>query len=238
MTKLKLGVLAFWIAALCVTHALYQTGASAQAGRKPLVEIPESSKVEDLDRAIQKRFLSEPFFGIARIMPATPQPLRSGHVGGFSPNIGEEAEIVDFFRRSGWRVGIYLYGRRATPREKDGKPTGDFDIRYRVNEPVPVTFGLKEKDLPGAKRLVDEVKEAFLRFQAESLADTGEVSFRKGDWSFVAKPVRAVNESCIRCHTDYVITQKVGEDRYAFRKRAVGDVNGVIVYGFSKDEDD
>ena len=81
-----------------------------------------------------------------------------------------------------------------------------------------------------------EVKDAFLFFQRNEHESESNIQFTKGEWTFVAKPVRAANESCIRCHTDYVITEKLDHDRYKFRKRAVGDVNGIIVYGFSRNE--
>lgn len=140
------------------------------------------------------------------------------------------------FEKDGWKVGLYLFGRRAMPDGKDENPLDKFKIRYRINSPVPITWGMKEKELPKAKKLIKEVKAAFIAFQSPSGENEARYQFTQGDWTYIAKPVRAVNQSCIRCHTDYVITEKLDDKRFRFRKRAVGDVNGIIVYGFSKND--
>lgn len=129
-----------------------------------------------------------------------------------------------------------MFGRRAEPSENEKNPLGKFKIRYRINEPVPVTWGLREKHLPNSKKLIGEVKEAFLKFQAANQPHENNFQFTKGDWTFVARPVRVLNDSCIKCHTDYVVTSKLDDGRFQFRKKAVGDVNGVIVYSFLKEE--
>lgn len=198
--------------------------------------LPNLPDIDRFDTAVQKRFLTEPSFGMARMTPTTPQPLESAHVRSFHPKDGVESLLVDEFTRDGWRVGLYLFGRSARPKEKKDNPMDSFDIRYRINQPVPVTLGLHAKELPGAKKLIDDVKNAFLKFQGETDTVGSEVRFEKGDWTFVAKPVRAVNDSCIRCHTDYVITEKLDDGKFKFRKRAVGDVNGIIVYGYSRND--
>lgn len=186
------------------------------------------SDLERFNLAVQKRFLTEPSFGMSRIA----QTL--SHMRGFHPNGEEESALVKGFNDNGWKIGIYLYGRTALPRESKNNSQRKFDIKYRVNQPVPVTWGLKEKELPNAKKLMPEVKEAFLNFQTNKNPDEGNLQFTKGNWTFLAKPVRAMNDSCIRCHTDYVITEKLGDGKFKLRKRAVGDVNGIVVYGYSK----
>ena len=206
------------------------------------VNSPATDVIDRFDQAIQQRFLTQPNFGMARIVeirtPWPPQPLESNHVRSFSPVNEDERDVLARFEKEGWMTGIYLFGKRATPRQKAEDPMGRFDIRYRVNKPVPISGGLKDGDLPGPKKIVREVKDAFMRFQSATDPQS-EVRFEKGNWSFVARPVRAVNQSCVQCHTDYVVTANLGDGKYEFRKRKVGDVNGVIVYGFSKkDEED
>jgi hypothetical protein len=199
--------------------------------------VPDRSVIDRFDQAVQKRFITQPDFGIARIVemrtPWPPQPLESRHVRSFSPVNDDERELVAKLEKEGWLTGIYLFGKRATPRENAKEPMSKFDIRYRVKRPVPVSAGLKESNLPGSKKIIREVKDAFMRFQSATDAPV-DMRFQKGDWTFVAKPVRAVNESCVTCHADYVVTTKLDNGKFQFRKRQVGDVNGVIVYGFSK----
>lgn len=195
---------------------------------------PNVASIDRLDHAVQRRFLTEPFFGIRRIEPTTPEPLESIHVGSFSARTDEERAIVSGIGKDGWLSAIYLFGRRATPRGDKTNPYRKFDIRYRVNLPVPVTPELERDKLPKSKKLIDDVKKAFARFQSAPAADPAEYRFAQGKWEFVAKPVRAVNQSCVSCHTDWVVNADLGDGRYEFRQRKIGDVNGVIVYGFSK----
>ena len=196
--------------------------------------VPDANLIGRFDGAVQRRFLEQPRFGMARIAPTTPQPLRSGHVPSFEALNEEENAVLSQLSKQGWKTAIYLFGKRATPREGKKDPMSKFDIRYRLNEPVPVSVGLwKDNDLPGPKKIIREVKDAFTQFQSES-ETPAELSFVKGEWSFVARPVRAVNESCVSCHADYVVTAKLDDGKYRFRKRRIGDVNGVIVYAFAR----
>jgi len=195
--------------------------------------VPDADLIDRFDRALQQRFLKEPFFGMARIAPRPPQPHRIEHGSSITPVNDEETQILSELAKGEWNVGVYLYGKRALPREDRKDPLEKFSIHYRINRPVAVSHGLEEDDLPGSKKLVKEIKEAFLKFQSGS-AETTDVRFTKGEWTFVARPVRAVNQSCVTCHADYVVTAKLPDGKYQFRKRKIGDVNGVIVYGFSK----
>lgn len=206
------------------------TGNAEQTSNPSMPDQPDIDRFND---AMQKRFLTEPFFGIARMAPTTPQPLRSGHVGGFHPQGEEETSILSEFQKDGWKVGLYLFGRRAVPDEKRKNPLEKFKIRYRLNQPLPIT-GVEEKELPGSKKLIDEVKSAFLAFQAAENPARVRYQFSRGEWTYIAKPVLAMNQNCLKCHTDYVITEKLDDGKFKFRKRAVGDVNGIIVYGFTK----
>ncbi|MGI8639845.1 MAG: c-type heme family protein [Pyrinomonadaceae bacterium] len=194
---------------------------------------PENALVDRFDNAIQQRFLTEPYFGIRRIQPVYPP---NPHLEQFSPINDEEKASVAGFEKEGWKVGLYLFGRRATPKIVDGKEQKEFSINYRLNKPLPITRELNEKQLPKAEKLLKEVKAAFLDFQTPNSPNENEYEFSIGKWSYVAKPVRAVNQSCLKCHTDYVMTEKIGDGKYKFRKRQVGDANGVVVYGFVKND--
>jgi hypothetical protein len=201
------------------------------AERAAPVLSPDRALVTRFDNAIQRRFLTEPNFGMARIGPVR---RRSPHLSHFSPSNDEESSSVADIEKGGWRAALYLFGRRSTPKGKKGHELEKFDIRYRLNRPLTITADLKRGQVPSGKKLIGEVKEAFLGFQTPGSPNENNYEFTIGDWSYFAKPVRAANASCIQCHTDYVITEKLGEDKYKFRKRAVGDVNGVLVYGFAR----
>lgn len=192
---------------------------------------PENSLVDRFDKAIQQRFLTEPDFGIRRIQPVYPP---NPHLEQFSPINDEEKASVADFEKNGWNVSLHLFGRRAYPKIVDGKEQKKFSINYRLNKPLPITGELRREKLPKAEKLLKQVKAAFLEFQTPNSPNENDYKFSIGKWSYVAKAVRAVNQSCLKCHTDYVITEKIEDDKYKFRKRQVGDANGVIVYGFSR----
>lgn len=192
---------------------------------------PESSLVDRFDKVVQQRFLTEPYFGIRRIQPV---PAPNPHLEYFSPINQEEAASVAAFEKNGWNVSLYLFGRRATPKIVDGKAQKKFSINYRLNKPLSITKELEASKLPKPEKLLKQVKTAFLAFQTPNNPNENDYQFSIGKWSYVARPVRAVNQSCLKCHTDYVITEEIEDDKYKFRKRRVGDANGVLVYGFAK----
>jgi hypothetical protein len=233
---LKITVLAAWLICLSglVFHRSFPAEAQTKSNANARPRKPDVALIDKFDNEIKARFLTAPFFGIARIAPSTPQPLRSGHLSGFAPIDQNEAASVKQFNDDGWNVGIYLYGRRTEPKLKDGRPVDKFNIKYRVNRPVPVTFGLKETQLQEPADLVRYVKLAFLEYQKAEPGTEKGFEFENGDWSYVARPVRAVNESCLKCHNDYVVTDKLGNGKVNVRKRRVGDVNGILLYAFRK----
>jgi hypothetical protein len=230
MQRLKLVVLGIWLIALG-SFLLFDSPTTRAQTSVPLVQADMPS-IERFDNVIQQRFLNSPGFGGARIAPRTPQPLRSNHVGGFTPRDEAERSILNKF--AGWDVGIYLFGRWTMPDEK--AKTKKFKMRYRAIQPIPVTPGRKEGDFPKAKKIADEVKNAFFAFQSVSEADQKPYEFSRGDWRYIATPVRVANQSCIQCHTDYVATERRADGRFSFRKKTVGDVNGILVYALRRSE--
>ena len=208
-----------------------RAGAFEPDGKTKSNPKPEPATVDRFDKAIQQRFLMEPSLGITRIAPVFPP---NPHLREFYPRDDEERNRVADFVKNNWKVDLYLFGRRAQPTVVDGKTQEEFTVNYRLNKPVSVTRDIKAKDLPKAEKLLDKVKVAFQEFQTPNSPNENHYEFSIGRWFYVARPVRASSESCLRCHTDYVITSKVKGDKYKFRKRKVGDVNGVLVYGFAK----
>jgi hypothetical protein len=235
--KLKIAVLVGWFIFGCALLSLnIFAPINGQAQKKlnernSLKSKPDTEIIERFDKQIQQRFLTEPSFGIYRIAPTKPI---NPHFEQFYPKNDEESASVDEFQNDGWKASIYLFGKRSTPKIVNEKKTDKFQINYRLFDPIPVTFGLKEKNLHQSTKLLKEVKKAFLEFQTPDSLNKNEYAFEIGKWSYVAKPVLASKQSCVQCHQDYVVTEKIGGGKFKFRKRQIGDVNGVLVYGFSR----
>lgn len=164
-------------------------------------------------------------FGMRRIGPQ-PNP----HLEYFEPSTEEEKQAVADLQNGQWKVGIYLIGRRAyeNPSRKDKDDKKRLLVQYKLNDPLPITKNMKKRELADPKRLRDRADEAFEKFKEANSYD-----FSLGKWSYVARPVRA-RESCLKCHTDFFVTSKLGERRYTYRSRRVGDPIGVLVYAIGK----
>jgi hypothetical protein len=182
---------------------------------------PPARLIDNFDAIIQKRFLTMPNFGIARVVNPFPARMSSTHLSSFSPRDADE-----------FAVGMYLFGRRVIRREKTRNEK--YDIKYRLFDPIKVVSHDKKPDYHDSKKFAEQIKQAFVEFQRSGGEQESEIRFERGKWSFVARPVRAVNQSCLDCHTDYVISERLGEGKFTARKRRLGDPNGVIVYAFTK----
>lgn len=220
LTKIKLVCCLIWTLFLAVAifcKLSFPTDVSAKDNKKPSNDL-----IEKFDAAIQQRFLSEPGFGITRIEPPNP------HLTYFIPKDGDEKTSVEKLESDGWRASLYLFGRRIEKRadEKNGKTK--FYISNRTFAPMPVTKNIKAEKLTPSANLLAETANAFQTFQTADIYE-----FDDGNWTYVAKPVRA-QQSCLKCHTDYVMTSKIGEKPYKYRPRRAGDAIGVLVYGFAE----
>lgn len=135
--------------------------------------------IDDLDKVIQQRFLTAPGFGRARIAPMHPTGPTPSHVGTFTPNTTDEFAIVSALEKEGLDVGIYLSGRTVTPlkKPKNGK---DYEVRYRLFNPIPVTKGLKRSSFIKQIKLADEVKRSFYEFQDPSSPNVDGRTFTVG----------------------------------------------------------
>ena len=242
VSKIKLAIIATWFIFGCaLLSSKFTSPTKSQAQTKPadekitLKSKPDAEMIERFDRQIQQRFLSEPFFGIARIPTVSTTP-DNPHFKSFHATGEKEVESVRAFEQDGWKASIYLFGKRTTKQVVKERETGEFRINYRLFDPIPITSKLKEKNLPKSSKLLKDVKKAFLEFQTPNSPNENEYAFEIGKWSYVAKPVRASNQSCVGCHKDYVVTEKLGDGKFKFRKRALGDANGILVYGFSRAE--
>lgn len=190
--------------------------------------LPDAGLIDDLDRAIQARFLTTQNFGMRRIGPQ-PNPHFDEE---FTPATTEEQRAVTNLQAGRWKVGVYLFGRRAYERVlgKDEAGRKRLYVEHRLNRALPITKNTKRRHLADPKRLRDGVAEAFYRFK-----ETDSYTFEAGKWSYVARPVKAI-DSCLKCHTDLFVTIKPGEKKYAYRGRRAGDPIGVLVYAFANSQ--
>lgn len=204
----------------------YQFGVSGQT--TPKANTPSLNLIDTFDEAIQQRFITEPDFGIRRVQPTYPT---NPHISEyFNPKDGVESESVEKFLNEDFKVSLYLFGRRITKEVDEKSDEMKFTINYRLHNPMAVTKNVKPQTLSSPRKLLKEIKAAFQELQTKDSFE-----FNNGNWSYIARPVRA-QESCVKCHTDYVIAEKTGKSDYKFRKRRAGDANGILVYGFLKDK--
>lgn len=233
--RLKVIVLTVWLLAIVVIEFHPSTSETYAQTRESVANtLPPDELIDAFDKTLQSRFLSAPNFGIRRIVIPGPAPrLESSHLNQFHPNSEAEHAAVAAFENSGWDVGIYLFGRRVELRT-DTKEKDKYDIKYRLFDPIPITKDLKPSKLRESKKMAEEIKQAFVEFQKPGSPNENELRFSGGKWALVARPVRAVNQSCLECHKDYVITERLGDGQFTVRKRRIGDANGILVYAFAK----
>ena len=192
---------------------------------------PESHPLDALDRAVQKRFHNVIGFGMARI--ATERK--------FEPTTPEEKEAVGGLRRDGYKIGLYLAGRgilAETPAEaRVVKTRFGYGFGAALSGPIFVSSsGLK--GLPGGAELWEETRRALESFAAGG----GRYGFNAGPWEVEARPVRASDESCLKCHSPDMTVEygQTPDGRLTAsyeRKGAalkVGDPLGVLLYAYRK----
>ncbi|MBD0371876.1 MAG: hypothetical protein ICV60_13635 [Pyrinomonadaceae bacterium] len=185
----------------------------------------QTDAIDALDRAVQKRFHNVIGFGMARI--ATEKK--------FVPETEEEKQAVDALKKSGLRVGLYLAGRLVLEPKPTDAQWGQYGFGRTVSRPL--FFGSKTKpdEVPTQLALWEQTREALLAFmRGKDVYD-----FKVGEWSVRARPVRASDNSCLRCHSqDYrIVYLPKGISGYKVKgdnNLQVGDPVGVLLYAYSQ----
>jgi Protein of unknown function (DUF3365) len=222
-SKIKIAICLVWLIGI-VGIVLIQKSNSVSAKGNMTIPKPEIKEVEKFNALILDRFLTEPQLGGRRLIPP------NIHLESFAPKNQAETSSVNYFEQKEWKVGIYLYGRIPT----QGSVTKHLSFYYKTIEPVPVTKNIKPNDLPLADDILSNVAKAFYEFQADEKAEEKIFEFTLNNWWYFARPVRAMNESCLKCHQSSVPVKSDGKYPFKFRERKIGDVNGVLVYAFQK----
>lgn len=182
--------------------------------------------IAELNNGIQQRFKDvDKNFGFSRIIP----PERRAHK--FKPEGLDETRAVGELEKLKVGVVLFLAGRVVLgPRPE--KRTWERLAADLIKGPVPITpQGRKTDGLPAATELWDQSRRAFMEFR-----NSDSYFFSSGNWKFTARPVRAVDKSCLTCHTatgiDLLALLDESHPNKSVTPLKVGDPLGVIIYGY------
>lgn len=182
--------------------------------------------IDALDRAVQKRFHNVIGFGMARI--ATEKK--------FVPETEEEKAALNSLKKVKLRVGLYLAGRMVLEPKPDESQWGQYGIGRAISPPIFVDSQTKLKELPRRLDLWEQTRKALAAFaQGKDWYE-----FTVGEWSVRARPVRASDQSCLRCHShDYrMVFPANGAFGYEIKGKKnnlqIGDPIGVLLYAYSQ----
>ena len=164
---------------------------------------PELGAIAELNDCIQQRFTTiDKLFGYTRI--ATPM---SPHK--FLPENVRETEAVKALDQARMDVVVYVAGRRVL-----GKQTGPNDWG-NPKGPLQIANGSGQAISPPAgSDLREESRDAMLAFIGNRSYDFGS---RADGWKMIARPVRAADERCLKCHTSLRVGDPIGVVVYAYR---------------------
>jgi hypothetical protein len=198
---------------LCAPPTAAQTG---WIGHGPLLAA--------LNDCIQERFKDvDEGFGFRRLVQIGETPHH------FRPENARELSAVSALERAGLRVVLYLTGRQVLQAKSDRVVAESIAGRQMIKGPALVTSAEGPPlDPPPGMELWSESRRAMALFdRAESH------EFTLDAWTFTARPVRAANRACLRCHR--------ADGAASLRPRPaptqdlrVGDALGVVLYGMHR----
>ncbi len=166
--------------------------------------------------AVQKRFEKvDRRFGLSRL------PLPKG-AHGFVPENDAELSSLRELAEANVRVVLYLGGRSMLGPGPDERRARWSD---QIKGPAFIT---RERSLPtpAAESLSEEGRRAIAAFDRHESQHAFEVE----RWNVLARPVRAVNGTCLKCHRSsgdnvpWGVTSDLG----------IGDVIGVVFYVYQE----
>jgi hypothetical protein len=197
--------------------------------------------IDALDDCIQQRFKEiDKYFGIRRIMVAGDTP----HL--FKPENARELASLKELQKRKLEAAIFLTSRSvlgARPEESEWTPdkrvstrkgvtttsvgTGTGFSRRIIKGPVLISARTVE-ELPRPIELWEQSHKAMQMFAEKH--DSYEFTY--GDWQFVARPVRASEQSCLNCHkTD--LSHVMGRlSSNGGTELKIGDPLGVVLYAY------
>jgi hypothetical protein len=181
----------------------------------------ELAVISSLNDCIQARFRDvDERFGFRRIITPGDTPHR------FKPENAKEIDAVRALERAGMQVILYLTGRQVL-REKPASVDLPADSAWGpIKGPVLITPADRPPAAPRPMDLWDESARAMRAFEK-----TDSYDFAQPGWNFTARPVRASEELCLRCHRTSARAFSVpsGDGPATLR---IGDAIGVVLYGY------
>jgi hypothetical protein len=200
--------------------------ASSLPGPFPPQEYADSDAalIEALDDCIQQRFLDiDKGFGFRRLV----RPGETAH--RFKPENAKELAVVSYLTGQKLEVVLYLAGRGIVAPNLNSKDVDNVAGKL-IKGPIRITPSDKPvANLPTLRQLWDRGQEAMRVFQGSENYD-----FNLGEWKFIARPVRASDQSCLKCH-------QAGGPSYPIRLQGstalqIGEPLGLLVYGYKKND--
>jgi hypothetical protein len=222
--------------ALAITGALlvfqgavaWRTGVLANGGGGEADPGQPARLIAALNACIQERFKEiDEGFGIRRLIRIGETP----HT--FRPEQASELTAVAALEAAHLRVVLYLTGRRVRAPKPDTSRWGQADAWRLIKGPVAITRVSPVADSgtppfllapPPPLALWDESRRAFEAFETSDAHH-----FASGAWRFIAKPVRAGDAACLKCHSE---PGAISTGRSPTRPVRLGDPLGVVLYGY------
>jgi len=182
---------------------------------------PEPDPIECLNQLIQHRFLDARAFGMSRVLPN-----RYHGVTQFQPENATEQKVVTELQEKGYQAVLFLAGRGVLD-----PPANIFDraARSGLQGPAFVSKLNNSASLPDHDLLLAESRKAMQFFAAHEADDPG-YEVHKGAWTLAMRPLRATNNTCVRCHTDGPATLLPT----AAAKPRLGTALGVAMYVYRR----
>ena len=184
----------------------------------------DAALIEALDDCVQQRFLDiDKGFGFRRLV----RPGETAH--RFKPENAKELAVVAYLTGQKVDVVLYLAGRGIVSANLNSKDVDGVAAKL-IKGPIRITPGDKAvANLPTLRQLWDHGQQAMRVFQGSENYD-----FNLGEWKFIARPVRASDQSCLKCH------QASGPSHPNLRQEStalqIGDPLGLLVYGYKKND--
>jgi hypothetical protein len=188
-------------------------------------EHPDSSAdlISVLDDCVQQRFLDvDQGFGFRRIVRLGETPHR------FKPENAKELSIVGYLMKVKLNVVLYLAGRNILNTGSDTTEVNGNAGRF-IKGPVLITDNDKRViGPPTALELLEHGQKAMRDVQKSDRYD-----FAIREWKIIARPVRASDSSCLKCHRyneiDVLPEAKLEQES---RRLKIGDPLGVLLYAY------
>lgn len=204
---------------------LFSTNNSGASGAPILTQenIDSADLISNLDECIQKRFLDvDQGFGFRRIIRSGDTPHR------FKPENAKELSIVGYLSKVKLDVILYLGGRSLLEPRTDATDV-NYSTARLIKGPVFITDNNQPSaGSPTALELLAHGQKAMRSFQNSDTYD-----FMIREWRIIARPVRASDASCLKCHhsaeVGIIPEVKSGEES---RKLKIGDPLGILLYAY------